>query len=360
MTNDTQELRLHRGIPASGKSTEALKWVAEDPNQRVRVNRDDIRFEILGEWYPTATKRESVKEKEARVTIEEHNRIQGALSSGKSVVVDNTNLNPRVFGTYGAIAKNHSVPMTNRDFPISIDEALKRNAGRDRKVPEDVIRGMYNNYLGPNGEFHLFPGSYPVKPFIKPLTKEQALIVDMDGTFADVRSIRHHVRGKFRNFDMFHRASLWVPPNPEVIQMVKDAQDNGLKVVVLTARSEPYREVTQKWLDDVEGINYENIYMRPEGDVRKDAIVKAEILHEIKKDYDIVHAIDDNPALVPVFKTFGILTTRVPGFTEEDIFKIGEKNQINIVNPIRAGLCLRCGRPLKNGGILGPECAKIS
>ena len=32
-----------QGIPASGKSTWARQWVSEDPEHRVRFNRDDIR-----------------------------------------------------------------------------------------------------------------------------------------------------------------------------------------------------------------------------------------------------------------------------------------------------------------------------
>lgn len=33
-----------RGLPASGKSTWAKAWVAADPANRVRVNRDAIRW----------------------------------------------------------------------------------------------------------------------------------------------------------------------------------------------------------------------------------------------------------------------------------------------------------------------------
>ena len=36
-------LHLTRGIPGSGKSTFAKQWVQEDPEGRVRINRDDLR-----------------------------------------------------------------------------------------------------------------------------------------------------------------------------------------------------------------------------------------------------------------------------------------------------------------------------
>lgn len=354
------ELIIARGLPASGKSTAALEWVKADPANRVRVNRDDIRFEILGEWYPTATKKESVAEKEGRVSVVEQARIKEALASGKDVISDNTNLNPRVFKTYADLAAETEAKVTNRDFPVSIEEAKRRNSLRDRKVPDFVIDKMAADYLGPEEQFHLFPGSYPVKAFAKPAERRKAIIFDADGTLCDVRGIRHYVRSKYKNFDMFHRSSLWSPANQEVVDMAVASHEAGLAVLVVTARNEAYREVTQKWLDDLDTpINYENIYMRPDGDSRKDIIVKREILASIQEDYDVVHAVDDNVFVNFMWGEEGIQTTKVPGFTEEDIAVIGETSQIHIDSPILGGLCLRCNRPLKNGGILGPNCAKI-
>ena len=347
-----QELKLTRGIPASGKSTYAIQWVTEDPENRARVNRDDIRWELFQEYHPTPTKRLNIKQKEAMVTEVEHNRINEYLAAGKSVVADNTHLNPKAFKTYSALASANGVRLTHKDFPIEIDEALRRNAARDKKVPEEVIRRMYKNYLSPSGEFHLFPGDYTVKSFVKPNERRHAIIFDMDGTLADVSSIRHFVRGKFRNFDAFHRSSLWVPPHDSVLEMAFDTHKAGMKIVIVTARSGLYREVTQAWLDKY-NVPYDNIYMRPEGDSRKDSIVKAEILKSILEDYDIVHCVDDNPNVAQVWKDAGIITTVVPGFDDELI----NPEPVKIDNPFKAGKCLRCGKPLKSGAAIGPRCA---
>lgn len=349
---ENPEITLFRGLPASGKSTEALRWLNEKPDTRVRVSRDDIRFELFNEYSPTATKRSSVKDKENQVTVLEHERIRDALGASKDVGVDNTNLNPRAFKTYSDLAKEFNANLTHKDFPVSLDEAIRRNAARERVVPEEVIRGMYNNYLGPNGEFHLFPGTYDVQPFVKPDHRRHAIIFDMDGTLANVDLIRHFVRGKYRNFDMFHRSSLWSPPHQEVLDMAFDADDAGMAVIIVTARSEPYREVTQAWNDKF-NVPYENIYMRPEGDNRQDAIVKAEILQEILVDYDVVHCVDDNPNVAKTWENAGILTTVVPGFHNEDI----ALEPVHINNMFRTGGCLRCGKPLKSGANIGPRCA---
>jgi hypothetical protein len=178
----------------------------------------------------------------------------------------------------------------------------------------------------------------------------------MDGTLSDTRSIRHYVQGTYRNFDMFHRTSLWTPPNPEVLKMVMQAHEAGLAIAITTARSEPYREVTQAWLDDL-NVPYENIFMRKADDYRHDYLVKDDMLKDVRKYYDVVAATDDNPQAVSTWRKNGIRVTVVPGFEEG---QVSDFEVIQINNPITGGACLRCGRPLKGGGVLGPECSKIA
>ena len=44
----TQELVVTRGLPASGKTTWAQAWVADDPTRYARVSRDDLRAMLFG------------------------------------------------------------------------------------------------------------------------------------------------------------------------------------------------------------------------------------------------------------------------------------------------------------------------
>lgn len=351
-----QQLILARGLPASGKSTYAKAWLAEDPENRVRVNRDTIRFELFSMWYPVEDEQGTVKEKEQRVTDVERQRIEKALRQGKSVIVDNTNLNPKSFSTYGKIAQRALVPLTHVDFPVSIEETLRRNSLRERQVPEFVIRDMQAKYMGPNGEFHLFPGDYPVKPFVAPKSRQHAIAFDMDGTLADTRSIQHFVsNGKYRDFDGFHRSSLFVPANEQVLKLALDAHKRGFKVIITTARSEPYREVTQKWLDE-HNVPYDNIFMRAEKDQRPDHAVKSEMLQTLHQHYDVVRFVDDNLAAISAWEKGGHAVTKVPFFGD----RITEdRSEIAIEDPFTSGRCLRCGRPLSNEGPFGPRCARI-
>lgn len=42
---------LLRGVPGSGKTTVALRLMNDFPDQFVRVNRDDIRMMMFGEYH---------------------------------------------------------------------------------------------------------------------------------------------------------------------------------------------------------------------------------------------------------------------------------------------------------------------
>jgi predicted kinase len=354
MTNQ-QELLLTRGIPGSGKSTYAYKWLAEDPENRVRVNRDDLRMELYGKYVILDDKGGMDKNAEGRVTQEEQKRIRAALKAGKSVIVDNTNINMRVIPGYQKLAQENGANLSHKDFPISLEEAQRRNAARDRVVDPTVIERMYKNNLGPNGEFHLFPGDFKTRGFRTPFRREAGAIFDLDGTLVDVRDVRHFVKGKFRNFDMFHRSSLWSPPNPEVVELLKDTQKAGMPIIIVSARQEIYRDISQKWLAD-NGIEYDNMYLRPQEDARPDFYVKHDILKKVREHYDVAFAVDDNPAVRDVWLSNKIRTIIVPGFEDGEV-EDGET--IHIDNVIRRGGCVRCGRKLKGGGIIGPECAKF-
>ena len=110
--------------------------------------------------------------------------------------------------------------------------------------------------------------------------RPQAVVFDMDGTLADVSSIRHLVRGGNRNFDQFHQQSVDVPPNDHVVEMAKQAKAEGKKVVIVTARKAKYRNHTAMWLAQND-VPSDAMYMRHDKDGRPDYEVKKDILTRI-------------------------------------------------------------------------------
>jgi beta-phosphoglucomutase-like phosphatase (HAD superfamily) len=147
-----------------------------------------------------------------------------------------------------------------------------------------------------------------------------AVIVDVDGTLADVSGIRHYVLDDPHKklFAKFHAASALVPPIAEVAAVVRALHAAGLTIVVLTSRREQWRHITRRWLAKWE-IPFHALGMRADHDNRRDDDVKRDLLIRMRHLYDVdpVLAIDDNPTVIALWRSLGIPTVRVPGWDEQ-------------------------------------------
>lgn len=147
----------------------------------------------------------------------------------------------------------------------------------------------------------------------------QAVILDMDGTLCDVSSIRYHVNPKDprfsgqKRFDRFHADSINCPCNIRVANVALMFKALGLALLVVTARKEQWLYHTLLWLDEHD-IPHDDLFMRGDNDNRKDFDVKADILTDIRMAYDPVIAVDDNPAVIDLWKREGLHTLTVPGW----------------------------------------------
>ena len=81
-----KKIILTRGIPGSGKTTWAKKWVEEDSEHRIRINWDDLRRMFGKYWVPS--REEFIQD----VTI---NILNDSLNYNYDIVVDNMNLSER-------------------------------------------------------------------------------------------------------------------------------------------------------------------------------------------------------------------------------------------------------------------------
>jgi len=150
-----------------------------------------------------------------------------------------------------------------------------------------------------------------------------AVIFDMDGTLADVSSIRHHLtkfdetkRKVIKHFHRFHAESVSVPAHEHVVSAAQVAHMLGHAVLVVTARKHMWRNHTAWWLA-MHDVPSDMLMMRGDEDNRKDYEVKKDMLDTIRKAYNVIHAWDDNPSIIKLWTEEGIPTTVVPGWEDK-------------------------------------------
>jgi hypothetical protein len=67
------------------------------------------------------------------------------------------------------------------------------------------------------------------------------------------------------------------------------------------------------WLA-LNGVPSDRLYMRGDKDNRPDYLVKKDILDRIRTEFDVIHAVDDNPSVIALWQENGISTTVVEGW----------------------------------------------
>ena len=140
--------------------------------------------------------------------------------------------------------------------------------------------------------------------------KRDAILVDLDGTLCDITHRRHFVQTHPKNWKAFSEAMVLDKPNSAVEFVFRALTyyiDKDTDIIIVSGRSDEYREKTEKWLM-YNTFKYDALYMRKEGDYRDDSIVKGEIADEIEKTHNILFVFDDRPRVVRSWQKRGIWT----------------------------------------------------
>jgi predicted kinase len=288
------ELVINRGVPGSGKSTFAYSWVNALPN-RVRSNRDDIRFQGYGVFFGPPIDEDTV-------TKIQHAGIRAALSAGVSVIVDDCNIERKYINALALIGYEYGAHVSINLLDVPVEVALERNSKRERVVPDKVIRAMHSRLQS------LKDVELPEKPVFNkynPYTKNpEAILVDIDGTVA-----RMTKRGPFD----WMKVGLDEPVE-RVIEAVNLYWSAGKKIVVMSGRDSVCREQTIEWLDKHE-VPWDALFMRAEGDMRKDNIVKHELFWaHVASFYNVQLVLDDRDQVVKMWRDIGLTVFQVaPG-----------------------------------------------
>lgn len=379
----TAELILTHGLPGSGKSTWAEKQVAEDPENRIRVNRDDLRTELFGEKYHSGN---FPKKSESQVSAEQEKRIKAGLAKGKKVYVDDTNLNGKTVERLAIMARQYGAKISQKHFNVPVEECKRRNQARaaagGRLVPDFVIDRMAKFAYDDEGEIKDFVISSRGKVFTvhkktagrklldefnkkaefnNPFHGQAVVLVDVDGTLAANQHESNRAFGRVgekKDFAYFFSSIKDARVNQSVVNLANRMRDEeGLNLVILTGRDDAYAAELISFVER-SGIKVSRIIAKREGDYRTDAEFKAEALEKLKLDGFIpVHSIDDRERSVRVYEAAGIMVSRVPEHEPVDPAVAPAEYPEPQVNSIYgSGACIRCGQPIKSGNI-GPKCA---
>lgn len=139
--------------------------------------------------------------------------------------------------------------------------------------------------------------------------KPRAIICDIDGTLALIGN-----RNPYDYTDVINDQ-----PNFPIIGILNTHVflDNlnphweRTRIILMTGREETCREDTEKWLDH-NGVIFDELYMRPEGDRRKDYVVKQELYEQhIKKNLAVMFVLEDRNKAVKMWRYLGLTCLQV-------------------------------------------------
>lgn len=272
---------LTLGVSASGKTTWATEFVQNNKNW-VNINRDDIRFMLIGvrDWSKWNFKRENeVNEIQAIM-------IRNAVLNNQNIVISDTNLNKSFREKLVSDLTELGYDVEIKVFHVDFYGAVKRDAIRPNGIGYYNIQKqmkMFNQYLVEQGKYQ-----YKHNPDLP-----YCWIVDIDGTLA--------IKNNRSAYDWYKVGNDL--PNQHIIDIVKNLKET---IFIFSGRDDCCKSITEEWLNKYD-IKYNHLEMRKHNDYRKDTIVKEEMFFNlIEGKYNVKSVIDDRPVVVRKWLELGL------------------------------------------------------
>lgn len=275
------------GISASGKTS----WTEEFIRNRkdwINLNRDDCRFATFNGGVRNWQQYKFTRANEQRVTDMIDQRAIEASTQRVNLIVSDTNLNPKIRKKWLEWAIANDYEYLIKEFPITFDEARKRDVQREGGVGIEVLWNQWMSWL-----------EYINYDFYVPDTsKPKAILIDIDGTVAEMNGRKPYEWDKVGE-DL---------PRQAPICLVQGMIEQGITPIFLSGRDGVCKDLTYKWILDniMEWYLPENggfhLFMRTAGDSRKDSVVKKELFDSyVRKNFNVVGAIDDRKSILELW-----------------------------------------------------------
>lgn len=138
--------------------------------------------------------------------------------------------------------------------------------------------------------------------------KKKAIIVDIDGTLADISTTIHILEKDATNWDEWAEATRKCPSNKWCEELIDAMYVRGYHIVFVTGRNNKYRALTKEWLKRHTTVKDYTLVMRPNNDFRSDELVKEDLYYdEVEKRYDILFVVDDRQRVVDAWRKLGLV-----------------------------------------------------
>jgi phosphoglycolate phosphatase-like HAD superfamily hydrolase len=137
--------------------------------------------------------------------------------------------------------------------------------------------------------------------------KIQVAIFDLDGTVCD--DTHRSDLANAKQWDAYNAKCGEDPARPAEAFLLRATAEAGVRIVIITGRSEPYRAATEDWLQRNQLWPYvRDLYMRPAGDYRRAATVKMDIYNWLVSvcDYEVLFVVEDSTDLVNMWRGLGV------------------------------------------------------
>jgi hypothetical protein len=135
------------------------------------------------------------------------------------------------------------------------------------------------------------------------------IIIDIDGTLADISHRVHHLLKTPKDWDAFYADNLSDKPNHWCIEIMR-SMDKKYHIILCTGRMERHMKETKEWLTRHK-IPWDTMLCRKEDDHRGDDVVKAELYNEnvINGHFPkpVLFVIDDRKRVVEMWRKQGLV-----------------------------------------------------
>lgn len=285
------------GIASSGKTTWAKEQVENSARQQDRIiilSRDDFRRKILeNKFGRELNPGELWSNWKFKDEYQVNNLIDAelaiCLNYKLDIIIADTNLNVDRNQSLKQKLEKLGYEVEFKEFPISFEDACKRDQGRADGVGVNVLWKQWLQWLQYKGE--------PKASFCG----DKSVIFDVDGTLAEM-----HNRTAFEWCKVGNDK-----PHHEIVDMLIGYKQMGYKILVVSGRDGICQKETEEWFRKI-GIEYDHLFMRGVNDNRKDSIVKKEIYFKyIDGKFNVRLVVDDRPQVCRAWRELGLKVAQV-------------------------------------------------